>query len=456
MASLSPRKALSRLHNIIWTLDSSNLRKLESFLLQLLRVCILLVRRFRDRQIRLRAMGLVYLTLMSTVPILAFTFTLLKSLGIHNRFRDVLMKLVEPLGEQGGEIVDQVLGFVDSMQIEGLGLAGIAVLLFATLSALQMIESALNEIWHVREPRNLRARLQTYFLMVTIGPVFAFGALAFTAGLASESLATSVENVPFLGFMIAEAGRWTTFAIAVLGFTFLFFVMPHTRVKLAPALWAGVISAGAWMLIGWVFSLAVVSSGRYDAIYSAFAALVLFMFWQFLSWMVVLIGAHGSYLLQHPDYIVDKPIELELSIANQERLALKVLQLVGQRHYAGAAPHTFDTLNRALKVPWQALDHTLALLKKGRYVSETSDDPATIIPAAPFEDVTVEAALNYFRQAGYSRRKRRFGGDQSVLLQDFLASRDQTESTMTLKDLAREAEDPGTDRPDLVVTKLNT
>lgn len=176
MASLNPGKALSRLHNILWAVDLSNLRRIESFFLQLLRTCILLIRKFQDRQIRLRAMGLVYLTLISTVPILAFTFSLLKSFGIHNRFRDVLMRLVEPLGEQGGEVVDQALRLVDSMQIEGLGFAGIAVLLFATLSALQMIEAALNEIWHVRERRNLRDRLQTYFLMITIGPVLAFGA----------------------------------------------------------------------------------------------------------------------------------------------------------------------------------------------------------------------------------------------------------------------------------------
>lgn len=406
----------------------------------------MLVRKFRDRQIRLRAMGLVYLTLMSTVPILAFTLSVLKSFGIHNRFRDVLMSLVEPLGEQGGEVVDKALGFVDTMQIEGLGLFGIAVLLFAALSALQMIESALNEIWHVREPRSLRDRLQTYFLMITIGPILAFGALALTAGAASNSIVAAMENVPFLGFLVAEAGRWMTFTIAVLGFSFLFFVMPHTRVKLAPALWAGVISAAAWMLIGSLFSLAVVSSGRYDAIYSAFATLVLFMFWQFLSWMVVLIGAHGSYLLQHPDYIVDKPIELELSIANQERLALRILQLVGQRYYSGAPAFTFDSLNRALKVPWQALDHTLTLLKKGDYLSETAADPATLIPAAPFENIRIDEALEYFRQAGHSRRKRRFGGDQSALLHEFLTMKREATSPLTLKDLAL-GEPPETPEP---------
>lgn len=451
MPLLKPKQAGSGLHNIVWASDISKLTKIEAFFLQLLRVCILLIRKFADRQIRLRAMGLVYLTLMSTVPVLAFTFTILKSFGIHNRFREVLLSLVEPLGEQGGEVVDMALGFVDSMQIEGLGLAGIAVLLFATLSALQMIEAALNEIWHVRKPRNLLERFQTYFLMITIGPVLAFGALAFTAGLASTSVVTSVEHIPFLGTLVGEAGRWATFGIAVVGFTFLFFVMPHTRVKLIPALWAGVIAAGAWILIGWAFSALVVSSGRYDAIYSAFASVVLFMFWQLLSWMVVLIGAHGSYLLQYPEYIVDKPVELELSIANQERLALKVLQMVGHQHYTGGEPHTFETLNRVLRVPWQALENTLTLLQKGRYISETRDDPATFIPGSPFEDITIADALSNFRRAGHARRKRWIEEDQSPLLLDVLNARGETKSALTLKDLSLDAVSVETEGPSLVL-----
>lgn len=452
MFLLSPGKTASKIHNIVWGINVANLTKIESFFLQLLRVCILLTRKFRDRQIRLRAMGLVYLTLMSTVPVLAFTFTILKSFGIHNRFRDILMSLVEPLGEQGGQIVDQALEFVGSMEIEGLGLAGIAVLLFATLSALQMIEAALNEIWHVRKARNLLERFQTYFLLITIGPILAFGALAFTAGLASNSLVTSVESVPFLGYLAAEAGRWMTFGIAVVGFSFLFFVMPHTRVRLMPALWAGIIAAGAWILIGWAFSALVVSSGRYDAIYSAFASIVLFMFWQFLSWMVVLIGAHGSYLLQHRDYIVDQPLELELSIINQERLALKVLQMVGNRYYTGGDPHTFETLNWQLRVPWQALEQTIALLQKGRYLADTQDDTASFVPGSPFEEITVEDALAYFRQAGHARAKRPIESDPSVILKETLDPRPNGQDTLTLKDLALEAQ-PGA--PELVLTSAS-
>jgi membrane protein len=454
MASLNPFKAYDQLHNVVWTLDLSQFGKAGTFLLQLVRVCILLVRQFQNRQIRLRAMGLVYLTLMSAVPVLAFTFSILQSFGIHNRFRDVLLTLVEPLGEQGNDVVDQVLTFVDSMQIQGLGLAGVLVLLFATLSALQMIESTLNEVWHVRKPRSFLERFQTYFLIITIGPILAFSALAFTAGLASNGFVTSVREVAIIGPLLAEAGRWLTFAIAVAGFTFLFWVMPHAKVKFFPALWASVISAGAWMLVGWFFAMLIVSSGRYDAIYSAFATLVLFMFWIFLSWMVVLIGSRGSYLLQYPEYIVDRPVELELSIADQELLALRTLQLIGQRHYCNEDPHTFDSLNGVLHVPWQALEITLEILQRGRYVGETNSDPTELVAVAPFEDILVMDALAHFRRAGKSQRRKTLDGDQSQLINRYFENSDNaTEGgvhTMTLKDLALEE---SKDKPELLIAE---
>lgn len=453
MATLNPIKALRQLYAFIWTVELKDLSRLGAFLMQMLRVSLLLVRHFQNRQIRLRAMGLVYLTLISAVPVLAFTVSILKSFGFHNRFRDVLLTLVEPLGDQGATVVDQALKFVDSMQIQGLGFAGVIVLVIATLSALQMIETALNNVWHVRKPRNFVERLQTYFLIMTVGPVLGFGSLAFTAGLASSSLVETISQIAIIGPILAEGGRWWTFVLATSGFMFLFWLMPHARVRLAPALWSAVLSAGAWMFIGWIFSLLIVSSGRYDVIYSAFASLVLFMLWTFFSWMVMLVGAHGSYLLQYPEYIVERPMELELSISDQELLALRTLQLIGKRHYGGEPPFTFDELNASLRVPWQALESVLDILQRGRFISETSAEPATFVATAPFEDVTVAEALSYFRRSGRSLRRRTFDGSHSKILQSFFkdseANLKRETQALTLKSLALEEDK---EKPELLVT----
>ena len=59
-------------------------------------------------QLTLRATGLVYTTLLSLVPLLAFSFSVLKGFGVHRQIEPLLYNFLEPLGERGEEITRQV------------------------------------------------------------------------------------------------------------------------------------------------------------------------------------------------------------------------------------------------------------------------------------------------------------------------------------------------------------
>ncbi|TNE42554.1 MAG: YihY family inner membrane protein [Alphaproteobacteria bacterium] len=436
---------LPTLRDRLWRDDPESLPRPIGIGLQMLRVTVLLLQDFLNPKIRLRAMGLVYLTLISIVPLLAISFSLLKAFGVHNQFRDVLMHAVEPLGAQGGEVVDQILTFVDSMKMEGLGVVGVGILLFAVVSALQMVETALNEIWRVDEARRLVQRISTYVVVMIFGPLLGFSAMALLTGISSSAILTRISAFPYVGHLIEATGQLFPFLIAACGFLFLFTFMPNTRVKLRPAFRAALIATFFWFVIGLVFSVLVVSSGRYAVIYSAFASLVLFMLWLFMSWMVVLIGARGAYLLQYPDYIVEKPIDLELSIEQQERLALRVLQLVGHHFYKSRRPWTQETLSADLKVPWLSLEETLSVLVKGGYLETTGADPHGFVPGKPFEDVTLATVLQYIRRNTAGRQSSGFKGDRSPMLNAIVGNltkaSDHILETTTLKDLALESQD---------------
>ena len=51
-------------------------------------------------QLTLRSMSLVYTTLLSVVPLIAFSFSVLKGLGKHKELEPLLYDLVAPLGDQ--------------------------------------------------------------------------------------------------------------------------------------------------------------------------------------------------------------------------------------------------------------------------------------------------------------------------------------------------------------------
>lgn len=97
----------------------------------------------------LHSMSLVYTTLLSIVPLLALSFSVLKALGVHQRMEPFLYQFFQPMGPQGVELAEQVLGFVDNMKVGVLGSVGLALLVYTVISLVQKIERSFNMIWRV-------------------------------------------------------------------------------------------------------------------------------------------------------------------------------------------------------------------------------------------------------------------------------------------------------------------
>ena len=79
-------------------------------------------------QLNLHSMSLVYTTLLSIVPLLALSFSVLKSMGVHQRMEPFLFQFFEPMGYQGIQLAEQILGFVDNMKVGVLGSLGLVFL----------------------------------------------------------------------------------------------------------------------------------------------------------------------------------------------------------------------------------------------------------------------------------------------------------------------------------------
>src|SRR5688572_23326786 len=65
-------------------------------------------------QLSLRAMSLVYTTLLSIVPLLALSFSVLKGMGYHRDLEPVLFQFLQPMGDRGYELTSQIMQFVDN------------------------------------------------------------------------------------------------------------------------------------------------------------------------------------------------------------------------------------------------------------------------------------------------------------------------------------------------------
>ena len=371
--------------------------------LRLVRTVLILGRDLAMGQLTLRAMSLVYTTLLSIVPLLALSFSVLKAFGVHNQIQPMLLSLLEPLGDKGVEVAQHIADFIQNMNVGVLGAVGLALLLYTAVSLVQKIEESLNYIWHISQPRRLGERFSRYFSVLIIGPILVFSALGVTATVMNIDTVRQLLAVDALGQTIQLASRLVPYLLIIAAFTFVYLFMPNARVKLGAALIGGTVGGIVWQTSGWLFAVFVASSGQYAAIYSSFAILVLFMIWLYVSWLVLLFGASVAFYTQHPEYLYLGGGEPRLSNRVRERLALSLMSRVASRFLAGQPAISLQEFTQQLRVPMHVLSTVVTALQDSDLLQQTGDEPPLYLPARDPSMISVTQVLNAVRSAGEAR-----------------------------------------------------
>ena len=357
-------------------------------IVQLLRYPYALARDLTRGELTLRAMSLVYTTLLSIVPLIAFSFSILKGLGYHRDLEPVLYSFLEPLGDKASELTAQVIGFVDNVQGGVLGSIGLVFLLYTMISTIQKIEESFNFIWRVEQPRSFGRRFSEYLSVMVVGPIFIVFALGLLASLASQGIVQSIRSIEPLGTVLLLIGKITPYLLVAGVFTFMYTFVPNIKVKLQAALIGGGVAGVLWAAGGAVFASFVANSTSTMAIYAGFAMVIVALMWLYLSWLILLIGAQLTFYIQNPSFLRPGRRELQLTSSLRERLALATLYTLAHSYRKPAPRWTLGNLSQHLQIPGTALAPVLnALEARGLVVATEAEeflpgrDPQTILLA---------------------------------------------------------------------------
>lgn len=397
------QQSLSRWTQIFWADDLRELKGTRLFIIKLVRLIIVMSRQLFGGQLSLRAMSLVYTTLLSFVPLLAVSFSVLKGFGVHNQIEPLLLRFLAPLGPQGSEIAARVLGFVENIKVGVLGSLGLLFLLYTVVSLTQKVEASFNYIWQVAHLRSFAQRFSSYLSVILIGPVLVFAALGVTASVTSNTLVQQLVSIEPFGRLFLIIGKLIPYLLVTAAFTFLYIFIPNTRVHWRAALIGGLVAGVLWETSGWAFAAFIANSSKYAAIYSGFAILILLLIWLYLSWLILLLGAQVAFYLQYPQYLTRHPVHLELSNRLRERLALHLMVLIAERHLHKGDPWTLEALVEHIGLPVQPIHKVLRLLLDSGFLSETGDDPPAYLPRRDIETITLWELFSVVRRAGESR-----------------------------------------------------
>jgi membrane protein len=141
------------------------------------------------------------------VPLLAFTFSVVKAFGVNNIIAPLLHNLLEPLGARGDQVAPRILGFVENMRVWVLGSLGLLFLIYTVISLIGQLEDALNYIWRVEEPRSWGQRFSKYVSVLLIGPILMVAAMGITASISNAHLVQMLLRVERFGELAFVGGQ---------------------------------------------------------------------------------------------------------------------------------------------------------------------------------------------------------------------------------------------------------
>lgn len=390
--------------NSVWAVNLATLSRPHAGAIKTLRVGYMMARELADGQLNMRAASLVYMTLLSIVPVLALAFALFKGFGVHHELAPALMSYLEPLGEQGMEFGYKVIAMVENVNVGKLGVVGLVFLLFTVVRMVQKVEQALNYTWRVRSTRRWFERMSSYLSVSIFGPVFVIAAMFISGSLMNSAVVTHLIEVAHIGALITFGGKLVPYLLVVAAFTFVYFYMPDAKVRIGSALFGALIAGFLWALGGWAFAAMVVGSTRYAVIYSSFAIVILFIMWIYISWLILLMGGSVAFYHQNPEYFGLLTHELHFSNRVKECLSLLAVFLIVRNFHYRLEPWTTIALARRLRVPLAPLEQLMAILEKASIVVAVSGRTDAYVPARDPETITVRDVFDAVRSAGESHQ----------------------------------------------------
>jgi membrane protein len=245
-----------------------------------------------------RSVSLAYATLLSLVPLLTVSFSVLAAFPI---FRDLGIKIQNLIFENviatsAQTIQNYFINFIS--QTSKLPIAGMVFLLVTAVLLVFSMEKTFNLIWRVRKNREGMTAFLLYWAVITLIPI----AIASVVGTINYLLAiSSIAKLPplaptnFLAAFLPYLG-------ALFAFNLLYLALPNCHVPFKCSFVAALIATVLFEIARKAFVYFVAYVANYTLIYGAVATVPIFLVWLYISWVVILFGVVVNYVLASKSY----------------------------------------------------------------------------------------------------------------------------------------------------------
>lgn len=346
-----------------------------------LKVLLFTAQGIGEHSILLRSAALTFYTLMSIVPMAALVFGIAKGFGLEARFNTYLYTEFP----QYSVVIDQVIGFADNLleRTKGgiIASVGLITLFWTVIKVFGNVEDSFNKIWEVRKSRSLTRKFSDYLTVVIVTPIL---------WVLSSSIGFQLQNhllnlTP--GWFVKFTFGFASVVILWLMFTFLYRIMPNTKVKFRSALWAGIIAGTFFQLFQVIYVNIQSNLTNYNAIYGSFAALPLLMIWLQISWQIVLFGAELSFAYQNINKFEYEKRAGEMSYDYRKKAMLVVMQQIVRHFVRNEGAVSSEMVARDVNLPLRIVRDVIFDMEKAGLIVSTASEDEKINYYVPARDV---------------------------------------------------------------------
>jgi membrane protein len=238
------------------------------------------------------AASIAYWALLSLFPFLLLVFSIVGATTADDADRTkVLVFVLKYFPTQFEFIARQIDAFRETpLQI---GLTGAIGLISASLGFFGALTTAVNYAWGVETPRSfLKHRLFAFLMLATAGLLFLIAVILTSAApvIQASWFANLLFRFPGLSALRGLWARSVTTLLLIVVLGFIYYFVPNAKVRFRHV-WIGAVLTGLmWRLVFAGFSWYIGDAARFNRVHGSIAAVVVFLFWIYVSAVVLLYG----------------------------------------------------------------------------------------------------------------------------------------------------------------------
>jgi membrane protein len=236
------------------------------------------------------ASALAFTSILAVVPLMSVGLAIFSSFPVFQGLAEPMQNFIfDNFVPATGKMIQIYLQQFTS-QVSKLSIWGVAFLIITALLVMFTIERAMNKIWRVKASRHGVPAFLLYWAILSLSPIMLGLSLAASSYLFSMPLLLGHQ-----GFSLFI--KYSPFFLSLIGFIFLYIIVPNCSVKIRHAFWGALFAALLFETAKQAFAYYLLRFNTYELLYGAFAAVPIFFIWVYWLWIITLLGAEISYAL---------------------------------------------------------------------------------------------------------------------------------------------------------------